>query len=76
MFRTITYLAAAALLTTGAVAAMAEQPADQAQDYKVTINKTGEYCVHKPAVTGSLIAKVECHSAQSWAKDGVTFQRR
>lgn len=74
MFRTITYLAAAALLTTGAVAAMAEQPA--AQDYKVTVNKAGKYCIHTPAVTGSLIAKVECQSVQSWAKDGVTFQQR
>jgi hypothetical protein len=73
MFRTITYLAAAAILTTGAVAAMADT-GDEA--FKVTVNKTGDYCIHTPAVTGSLIAKVECHTVENWAKNGVTFQRR
>jgi hypothetical protein len=74
MFRTITYLAAAALLTTGAVAAMAAPTGDEV--FKVTINKTGDYCIHAPAITGSLIPKVECRSVQSWARDGVTFQQR
>jgi hypothetical protein len=74
MFRTVTYLAAAALLTTGAVAAMAAQPDNR--DVEVTINKTGEYCVRTPAATGSYLDRTECHSASDWQKQGVTISRR
>lgn len=74
MFRTITYLAAAALLTTGAVAAMAGQP--DAAGYKVSVGKQGTYCITTPAVTGSMIDKVECRTADDWQKDGITISRR
>lgn len=74
MFRTIAYLAAAAILTTGAVAAMAEQP--NGQDYKVTINEAGKYCIRTPAVTGSRLDRVECRTASEWKKEGVSFSRR
>lgn len=74
MFRTITYLAAAAILTTGAVAAMA-QPTET-QDYTVKVDKAGNYCITTPAVTGSRLDRTECHSTQDWAKEGVTISRR
>ncbi len=73
MIRSITCAAAAILLTTGAVAAMAEN-FDQP---KVTIDhKTGAYCVSSGVFTGSRIPQRECRSVGDWAKDGVTFSRR
>jgi hypothetical protein len=73
MIRTIAFAAAAIVLTTGTVAALADTTTDQA---KVTIAKDGEYCVRTPAITGSIIDRVECHTQQDWAKLGVTFGRR
>jgi hypothetical protein len=73
MIRTITCAAAAVLLTTGAVAAMAN-PSNQPT---VSIDhKTGAYCLKSDAVTGSRIPQVECHSVSDWATQGVTFSRR
>jgi len=73
MFRTIAYAAAAALLTTGAVAAMA----DTGDQPTVSINKkTGNYCVKSDPITGSNLPSVECHSVSDRAKQGVTFSRR
>jgi len=73
MIRTITCAAAAILLTTGAVAAMADTVAQP----KISIDhKTGAYCIKSDAVTGSVIPQIECHSVSDWAKQGVTFSRR
>lgn len=73
MIRTIACAAAAVLLTTGAVAAMA----DTGPQPTVSINqKTGEYCLTGDVVTGTLIPRKECHSVSEWAKQGVTFSRR
>jgi len=72
MIRTIAYAAAAALLTTGAVAAMA----DTGDQPLVRIDqKTGNYCVKTPPITGSILPQIECHSVSDWAKQGVTFSR-
>lgn len=73
MIRTIAYAAAAVLLTTGAVAAMADTGA--AQTVRVD-HKTGDYCLQSDAVTGSRIPQVECHSVSEWSKQGVSFSRR
>jgi hypothetical protein len=73
MIRTLTCAAAAILLTTGAVAAMA----DTVEQPHVRIDhKTGDYCIASDAITGSIIRPVECHSVSDWAKQGVTFSRR
>ena len=73
MIRTIACAAAAVLLTTGAVAAMA----DTGTQPKISINqKTGDYCVTSDAITGSMIPQEECHSVGEWAQQGVTFSRR
>lgn len=73
MIRSIACAAAAVLLTTGAVAAMA----DTGNQQKVSIDqKTGAYCVKSDAVTGSHIPQTECHSVGDWAKQGVSFSRR
>ena len=75
MIRSIACAAAAILLTTGAVAAMADTGTDGAP--KVSINhKTGEYCIKSDAITGSILPQVECHSVSDWAAQGVTFSRR
>ena len=73
MIRTIAYAAAAALLTTGAVAAMA----DTGSHPTVSVDKkTGDYCVKTDPMTGSNLPSVECRSVSDWAKQGVTFSRR
>jgi len=72
MIRSIACAAAAVLLTTGAVAAMA----DTGDRPTVTINhKTGAYCIKSDAITGSILPQVECHSVSDWAKQGVTLSR-
>jgi len=73
VIRTIACAAAAVLLTTGAVAAMADTGA---QPIVRIDHKTGAYCVQSDAVTGSILPQVECHSVGDWAKQGVTFSRR
>jgi hypothetical protein len=73
MIRTIACAAAAVLLTTGAVAAMADTGA---QPTVRIDHKTGAYCLQSDAVTGSRIPQVECHSIGDWAQQGVTFSRR
>jgi len=73
MIRTIACAAAAVLLTTGAVAAIA----DTGRQPSVHIDrKTGSYCLESDAITGSRISQLECHSIGDWAKQGVTFSRR
>jgi hypothetical protein len=74
MIRYFAAAVAAAVLTTGAVASLAATP-DQG-DLKVTVSKAGDYCVHAPAVGGSMIGQTTCRSQADWAKDGVTFTRR
>ncbi len=73
MIRTIAFAAAALVLTTGAVAALADSTADQT---KVSIDKDGRYCIKTPAITGSIIDRVKCHTQAEWAKLGVGFGRR
>jgi hypothetical protein len=73
MFRTIACAAAAVLLTTGAVAAMADTGV---KSTVVVDHKTGKYCLRSDAVTGSIIPLNECHTVDDWAKQGVTFSRR
>ena len=73
MFRTIACAAAAVLLTTGAVAAMADTGN---QPTVVVDHKTGNYCLKSDAVTGSIIPQVECHSVADWSKQGISFSRR
>ena len=73
MIRSIACAAAAVLLTTGAVAAMA----DTGDQPTVRIDhKTGDYCLTTEAMTGTNIAQTECRSVSDWAKQGVTFSRR
>jgi hypothetical protein len=73
MIRTVACAAAAVLLTTGAVAAMA----DTGNQPTVRIDqKTGKYCLQSAPITGSILPEVECHSVDDWAKQGVTFSRR
>jgi len=73
MIRTIAYAAAAVLLTSGTVAAMA----DTGEQPKVSIDqKTGNYCLKSDPITGSRIGQIECHSTIDWAKQGVSFSRR
>ncbi|WP_298690315.1 hypothetical protein [uncultured Sphingomonas sp.] len=73
MIRSIACAAAAVLLTTGAVAAMA----DTGVQPTVRIDhKTGAYCLRSEPVTGTMIPTNECHSVDDWAKQGVTFSRR
>jgi hypothetical protein len=73
MFRMITAALAAAVLTTGAVAALADTGNPTVE--KITVKSTGDYCLHYATVTGSMISKQECQSKSAWAKDGVTFNR-
>jgi hypothetical protein len=73
MFRTVAYAAAAVLLTTGAVAAMADTGV---QPIVTVDHKTGNYCLRSDAVTGTMIPQTECHSVDEWSKQGVTFSRR
>ncbi len=75
MIRSIACATAAILLTTGAVAAMADTGTDAAPTVNID-HKTGEYCIKSDAITGSIIQHVECHSVSDWAAQGVTFSRR
>jgi hypothetical protein len=73
MFRIITTAIAAAVLTTGAVAALADTANPEIE--KITVTDSGDYCLRYRPLTGSLIAHQECHSKAEWAKDGVSFSR-
>lgn len=73
MIRTITTAIAAAILTTGAVAALADTGNPDIE--KITVSRSGEYCLQYRAVTGSRISPQECRSKADWSKDGVTFNR-
>ena len=73
MIRSIACAAAAVLLTTGAVAAMA----DTGDLPSVSIDhKTGDYCIETGPITGTMLPRVECRSVDDWARKGVTFARR
>lgn len=71
MFRMITTAIAAAILTTGAVAALAETGNPDVE--KITVRSGGDYCLQYRPITGTRLSKQECHSKSEWAKDGVTF---
>lgn len=71
MIRTITTAIAAAILTTGAVAALADTGNPDVE--KITVSDAGDYCLQYRPATGSRIAPKECRSKADWAKDGVTF---
>ncbi len=75
MIRFVAAAAAAAVLTTGAVAALAD-PVQSDQPKVRFVAKTGEYCIETPAVTGSIITNVRCQTEAGWAKDGVLISRR
>ncbi len=75
MIRFIASAAAAVILTTGAVAALAE-PA-QSDQPKVTFDqKSGKYCITTPAEIGTRIPKTTCRTTEDWAKDGVIISHR
>ena len=71
MFHNALAAVAAVAITFGTVAELnAKSPH---ADYKVTIDKTGRYCIETDAVTGSRLNRIECRTAKNWAMDGVTF---
>jgi hypothetical protein len=71
MFRIISTAIAAAVLTTGAVAALADTGNPDVK--QITINDAGDYCLEYRATTGTRLGHQECLSKAEWAKQGVTF---
>lgn len=61
---------AAAVLTTGTVAALAETPVR-----KASIDANGQYCL-RTRIGDSMMEKRECRSKEDWAQDGITVVAR
>jgi hypothetical protein len=71
-FRQIAVAMAVLDLAGGAAIVVASVPHDSP---KVTVNRSGKYCVDEGTVTGSRIPTIECKSVDEWARRGVTFKR-
>lgn len=56
---------AAAMLTSGTVAALAEMPVR-----KASIDGNGQFCL-RTRVGDTMMEKRECRSKDDWAKDGI-----